>query len=84
MKSKTKMVGNQITLGGGTYEISNDFRTKGELKYSQVTITKIAPAFYCIPKFTLLERFKFLFTNRLKKVKIYDNNEYINLGEKND
>lgn len=62
-----------ITLPSGVYTISHSIDPKklnSEECFSKLTITKIAEYGYIVPKHTLWEKLKYLFTDKLEGVKI--------------
>lgn len=73
--------GDTITLGPGVYQVGHNIKKldAGEVyeKFSRIKITKIADYVYAAPKHNLLERLKYLFTGKLKDIKIIKEEQLI-------
>lgn len=64
---------NRITTGGGTFEVLHkpEVNKDGEM-YTTTKITKVAEFVHTIPKHSLLDRLKYVFTNELKDIEIIE------------
>lgn len=59
---------NTFTLGAGTYEVSHKSTLNKDEKYTDIKITKVSEVYVGIPKYTFIDRLKFLLTGKLYNV----------------